>query len=83
MLVKSQSSEDLHVHQRDISQHLHLCDPAQVLDPVLVVQLVNPINSNFEVLRVAEDDDLQRNTASCRKVRIKEELKAVADCATS
>ena len=68
--VLSGFSEHPDVHQRHVSQNLQLTDPAQVLDPVLVVQLVESVNGDSEVLRVAEDDHLQGDTtASVRKLR--------------
>lgn len=53
-----QSSQDLDVEQRHVSQNLQLCDAAQVLDSVFVVQLVVSVNGNSELLRVTQDDHL-------------------------
>lgn len=54
-----QRSEQLDILQRDVSHHLQLGDAAQVLDPVFVVQLVEPVNGHSELLRVTQDDHLE------------------------
>lgn len=53
-------SEDLDIQQRDVSLHLQLGDAAQVLDSIFVVQLVEPVDSDSELLRVTQDDHLRR-----------------------
>lgn len=50
-----------HAQQLDFSQNLQLCDLLQVRNSVFVVQLVDSIDSHLEVMKVAEDNDLQEN----------------------
>lgn len=60
--VRGQRSEQLDILQHDISQHLQLGDAAQILDPVFVIQLVKPVNSDSELLGLTQDDHLETKT---------------------
>lgn len=53
-------SEDLDIEQSDVSHHLHLVDPAQLLHSVFVVELVDAVHGHSELLCVTHDDHLHR-----------------------
>lgn len=51
-------SDNLEVEQPQVSLNLQLGDLLHVLDSVSVVQLVEPVDSDPELLMITQDDDL-------------------------
>lgn len=63
-VVLSLRSDVIRSHQPDLFQgqvsgDLQLRDQAQVLDPVFVLELVRPVNGNFELSLLRENDHLR------------------------